>query len=189
LEKSWDINVRLLHWAIAVTVTVQQVTSLWMSDPGTQYLFSYHRLVGVVGAVVVLFFWLYSYAIYDLKYLFPWGQESRCEVWRESRALLHGRLPASGRGIGLSGFVHGLGVLALSGCALTGVIMFAMIPPGHVGPPDDPMAFTRYTLMHKFFGTALWVYWFGHVGFAVLHQLSGDNVFRDIFSLAKRAEK
>lgn len=183
MEKVWDLNIRLMHWAIAVTVTFQQFTSLWMSDPGSQYLFSYHRLVGPAAALVLLLFWLYSYAIYDLKYLFPWGREGRREIVREGRALLHGRLPGSGRGIGLSGFIHGLGVLAASGCALTGIVMFAMIPPGHAGPPEDPLAFTRYTMQHKFFGEMLWIYWCGHVGFALLHQLAGHKVMGTIFGL------
>lgn len=188
MERSWDINVRLLHWTIAVVVTFQQFSSIWMSDQGTQYLFPYHRIAGALAAIVALLFWLYSYAIYDLKYLFPWGQTARREVVREARALFRGRLPASGRGIGLSGFFHGLGLLALSGCGLTGVIMFAMIPPGHIGPPDDPIAFTHYTLMHKYFGQALWLYWFGHVGFALIHQFAGDNVLRAIFGLGHSPE-
>jgi len=188
MEKGWDIKLRLLHWGIAVTVTFQQFSSLYMSDPGTQYLFPYHRIVGAVAAAILLLFWLYSYAIYDIRVLFPWGRASRAEVRRETVALLRGRLPSSGRRIGLSGFIHGLGLLALTGCAVTGVIMFAMIPPGHVGPPDDAIAFTRYTLQHKFFGQLLWLYWCGHVAFALVHQLSGDNVFGAIFGLGRRQE-
>jgi hypothetical protein len=186
LDKEWDGYIRLLHLGIAITVTFQQFTSIWMSDPGTQYLFPYHRVIGLIAAIVVLLFWLYSYAIYDLKYLFPWGRDSRTEVWRESSALFLGRLPSSGREIGLSGFIHGLGLLAVSGCALTGLIMFAMIPPGHLGPPEDPIAFTRYTLLHKFFGEALWAYWFGHIGFALIHLLAGDNVFGAIFGYRRK---
>ena len=182
-SSTWDIKVRFLHWAITVLVTFQQFSSLWMSDPDSQYLFPYHRLLGAVATLVLLIFWLYSYAIYDLKVLFPWGGESRQAVKRELSALLHLHLPASGHRIGLSSFIHGLGILALTGCAVTGMVMFSMIPPGHTGPPEDPMAFTRYTLMHKFFGEALWVYWIGHVTFAILHQLVGDRVFSAIFSL------
>ena len=104
---------------------------------------------------------------------------------RELLGLLKRQLPASGNRIGLSSFIHGLGILALTGCAVTGMIMFSMIPPGHSGPPDDSMAFTRYTLQHKFFGEALWVYVYGHVIFAVIHQLKGDNVMDAIFSLKK----
>lgn len=182
----WDIKTRFLHWAIALTVTFQQFSSIWMSDQGSQYLFDYHRILGALVAAVLLVFWLYSYAIYDFRILFPWGKESRQLVKRELIALFHRRLPEAGHRIGLSSFIHGLGVLALTGCAVTGMIMFSMIPPGHSGPPDDPIAFTRYTMQHKFFGEALWVYWFGHVAFAILHQLRGDNVFGAIFGMGGR---
>jgi cytochrome b561 len=185
MEKSWDKNTRLLHWAMMVTVLFQQLSSIWMSDPGTQYLFPYHRIIGAIAAAVVLLFWLYSYAIYDFKILFPWGKESRREVWQELLGLFRRKLPQSGHRLGLSSFVHGLGILALTGCAITGVIMFAMIPPGHSGPPDDPIAFTSYTMKHKFFGEMLWLYLYGHVTFAVIHQLAGDNVFGAIFSLRR----
>ncbi len=185
MQNSWDKNTRLIHWAMSLTVIFQQFSSIWMSDPGTQYLFPYHRIIGAIAVAVVLLFWLYSYAIYDFKILFPWGKASRSEIWLELKGLLQRRLPASGRRIGLSSFVHGLGILALTGCALTGIIMFAMIPPGHVGPPEDPIAFTRYTLQHKFFGEMLWLYLCGHVIFSVIHQVSGDNVIGAIFSIRK----
>ncbi|WP_455231363.1 cytochrome b/b6 domain-containing protein [Geopseudomonas aromaticivorans] len=189
MKDRWDINLRLLHWAIALTATFQQFSSLYMSDPGTQYLFPWHRILGAVAALVLLLFWLYSYAIYDLKMLFPWGREGRQQVLREGLGLLHGHLPQSGRGIGLSSFVHGLGLLAMSGCAATGMIMFAMIPPGHVGPPADGIAFTRYTLQHKFFGEMLWLYWCGHVAFALVHQIKGDNVLGAIFGLGRGRDR
>ncbi len=189
MKDGWDINLRLLHWAIALTATFQQFSSLYMSDPGTQYLFPWHRILGAVAALVLLLFWLYSYAIYDLKMLFPWGREGRQQVLREGLGLLRGHLPQSGRAIGLSSFVHGLGLLAMSGCAATGMIMFAMIPPGHVGPPADGIAFTRYTLQHKFFGEMLWLYWCGHVAFALVHQIKGDNVLGAIFGLGKGRDR
>ena len=188
MQNSWDRNTRLIHWAMSLTVIFQQFSSIWMSDPGTQYLFPYHRIIGAIAVAVVLLFWLYSYAIYDFKILFPWGEESRSEIWREVKGLFQRKLPASGRRIGLSSLVHGLGILALTGCAITGIIMFAMIPPGHVGPPEDPIAFTRYTLQHKFFGEMLWLYLCGHVIFAVIHQLADDNVFGAIFSLRKNED-
>lgn len=159
-----------------------------MSEEGTQFLFDYHRIIGAVAAVVVFFFWLYAQAIYDFKILFPWGRESRRVVKQELLGLFRLCLPASGHRVGLSSFIHGLGLLALTGCALTGIVMFSMIPPGHVGPPEDPAAFTRYTLMHKFFGEALWIYWLGHVAFAVVHQLTGDKVFAAIFRLGNRKD-
>lgn len=189
MQQNWNINTRRIHWALLITVIFQQFSSIWMSDQGTQFLFPYHRIIGAIASAVVLLFWLNSYAIYHFKELFPWNKQARGEVLRELAGLFKRKLPASGNRIGLSSFIHGLGILALTGCAVTGMIMFSMIPPGHSGPPDDPMAFTRYTLQHKFFGEVLWVYVGGHVAFALLHQLSGDKVFGAIFSLKKDSGK
>ena len=180
-ERTWDMNVCKLHWAIATVVTFQQFSSLWMSDPGTQYLFPFHRIIGAMAVVVLVVFWIYSHVYGEFAILFPWGRTARREVMQDGLRIIHGRLPVSGRRVGLSGFVHGLGLLALTGCGLTGIVMFTMIPPGHIGPPDDPIAFTRYTLQHKFFGELLWWYWWGHVAFALAHQMRGDNVFGAIF--------
>jgi cytochrome b len=55
MDKHWDIKTRQLHWGIAVTVTFQQFSSLYMSDPGPQYLFPYHRILGAVSAADKVF--------------------------------------------------------------------------------------------------------------------------------------
>ncbi|MEJ2345614.1 MAG: cytochrome b/b6 domain-containing protein [Gammaproteobacteria bacterium] len=181
---TWSAASRLLHWAIVLTITFQQATGLFMSDPGTQFLFPPHRYIGLVTGLVLLLFWLYSYAAYDLALLFPWNRAAFRAIASEVLGLWRRRLPPPGRRAGLSSFVHGLGILAVSGCAVTGVVIHAMIPSGPPAPPQDPAAFTRYVLAHKFFADALWVYWAGHVGFALLHQLTGSNVFGSIFGRA-----
>lgn len=181
---TWQFPVRALHWVIALTVTFQQLTSLFMSEPGTQYLFPYHEYVGLLAGLSLLLLWLYSYSVYDLPILFPWGKEGRRLVMAETRGLLRGQLPPGGHLRGLSSFIHGLGLLAASGSGLTGAMMFRMVPPGHKGPAEDPIAFTHYALMHNFFGMMLWIYIAGHVLFALVHQFKGDNVFGAIFSLA-----
>lgn len=181
---TWSAPSRVLHWAIVLTITFQQVTGLLMSDPGTQFLFPPHRYIGLVAALVLLLFWLYSYAAYDLALLFPWNRASLRVIASELLGLWRRRLPPPGRQAGVSSFVHGLGILAASGCAVTGAAVHAMIPSAPPAPPKDPVAFTRYVLAHKFFADALWVYWAGHVGFALLHQLTGSNVFGSIFGHA-----
>lgn len=181
---TWSAASRLLHWAIVIAITFQQASSLFMSDPGTQFLFLPHRYVGLLAGVILALFWCYSYAIYDLPLLFPWNREGLRVVGGELLGLARLHLPIPGRRPGLSSFVHGLGILAATGCAVTGVVIHAMLPSGHAGPPDDPVAFTRYVLSHKFFGELLWAYCVGHVVFALLHQFTGSNVFGAIFGRA-----
>ncbi len=184
-QTTWQFPVRALHWVIAIAVTFQQLTSLFMPYPGTQYLFPYHEYVGLLAGLAVLLLWLYSYAAYDLPVLLPWGKKGRRLVVAETLDLFRLRLPPGGHQAGLSSFIHGLGLLAATGCAYTGTMMFTLVPPWHKGTASDPMAFTHYALEHKFFGTLLWVYIAGHILFALIHQFSGDNVFGAIFSLAR----
>jgi len=184
--KEWDIYVRLLHWVIAVSVIFQLFSSLFMADISTQYLFPFHEIIGLIASLTILMFWLYAFAVYDLPILFPWNRKGLQIVGSETLSVFRGHLPKSGRRIGLSSFVHGLGLLALTGNALTGIILFSMLPSGHQVAPSDPIAFTRYSIDHKFFGDLLWVYWFGHIAFALLHQFSGNNVLGKIFSLRQK---
>lgn len=88
MPHNWNINTRLIHWALLITVIFQQFSSIWMSDHGTQFLFPYHRIIGAIASVVVLLFWLNSYALYHFEILFPWGKQARGEVLRELAGLL-----------------------------------------------------------------------------------------------------
>ncbi len=188
-SKEWGIYVRLLHWVIVLTVTFQLFSSLFMADTSTQYLFPYHEIIGLLASLAVLVFWVYAFAVYDLPILFPWNRKGLRIVGSETMNLFRGRLPEAGRRVGLSSFIHGLGLLALTGNALTGVILFNMLPAVHNVPPSDPIAFTHYSIDHKFFGDLLWVYWFGHIIFALLHQFLDNNVLGKIFSLRRQLDR
>lgn len=177
----YSLPLRLLHGAIAVLASFQQISSLWMSDPGTQWLFPFHRILGVVAVLAVLLFWMHGYAMQNTGRLFPWGKTGRAQVLADGRSLLRGQLPPVTGQPGLAAFGHGIGILLLTGCAITGLVMFSMIPPWHDGPPASPMAFTRWTLTHKWFGQWLWWYWLGHIGFALLHHWRGERVFAAMF--------
>ena len=184
-QPAWNRNTRLLHWGMAITVTFQLFSSLFMADQGTQYLFNYHEIIGVLAAFVVVLFWIYAFAFYELPILFPWNKEGMTAAWSELKGLFRGKLPPAGRRVGLSSLVHGLGLLALSGNVYTGLFIFYLVPPGHHAAGSDAMAFTHYSLEHKFFGELLWVYWIGHVAFALLHQFAGDRVLGGIFGFSR----
>ena len=86
--------------------------------------------------------------------------------------------------MGLSGLVHGLGLLALTGSTITGFILYFYAPMGTRINPANSTAFTRLSLDHKWFGELLWIYWIGHVVFALLHQLTRADIFREIFGFS-----
>ncbi|MGA9854724.1 MAG: cytochrome b/b6 domain-containing protein [Gammaproteobacteria bacterium] len=186
--QQWGINVRIVHLILACTVTFQLFSSLCMADPGIQFLFPIHEFIGLVTAGCVLAFWWLSIANHDLRILLPWNRAGVSAILHDIGGLLHGRLPVTGKQLGLSGFVHGLGLLALTGSSITGFIIYFYVPmAGHVNPADSA-SFTRWSLDHKFFGELLWIYWFGHVGFAILHQILGKNIIQGIFNLNTPAD-
>lgn len=181
----WRVNIRILHWIIASTVTFQLFSSLFMADQGTQFLFPVHEIIGLIAAGCIAGFWWFSINNHDLPILFPWNRAGIVAALRDIGGLFKGRLPPAGRRVGLSGLVHGLGILALTGSAITGFIIYFYAPMGQRINPADSTAFTHLSLEHKWFGELLWIYWIGHVVFALLHQLTGANIFKDIFGFSK----
>lgn len=178
---AWDTNTRILHWLLVVTVTFQLASSLFMADSPTQFLFPVHELVGLVGGVSVVLFWLYAYAHGDMGILLPWNRSGAAAIARDLIGMLRGRLPPAGRRVGLSSFVHGLGLLALTGSGFTGVLLFFLAPMGAHVNPANAVDFTKLSLDHKFFGELVWAYFIGHLTFALLHQLRGGRILGGIF--------
>lgn len=66
----------------------------------------------------------------SLRVLFPWSKRGRQNVLEDLMVLRRLRLPLRDRGEpGLAGLVHGLGLLCVSGMAVTGSIIFSLLGP------------------------------------------------------------
>lgn len=185
----WDGFTRILHWGLTLCVTFQLFTGLFVSAPGTLRYFHWHEYGGLIASAVILLHWMWSFTIRDLGLLFPWNPNNFGRVKVEAIGLLRGNIPAAGRQVGLSSFIHGLGLLAMSGMAVSGVFLFVFIPVrlGGMDPSAHPAAITALSLIHRYLSYGAWAYWVGHVGFAILHQLRGNRVFGAIY--LGRAEK
>ena len=80
-QATWSIPTRVLHMAMAFTVSLQLLLSLVMAPPDEErastlarLAFEAHEWVGLVAAVVVIFHWLWSaLSLQDggLAHLFP----------------------------------------------------------------------------------------------------------------------
>ncbi len=180
---SWDNGTRLLHWGLAVMISFQIFSGLLVATPGTLVYFYVHEWGGLATTVVIALNWFWSYANYDLALLFPWNDAGMADVVAELQKLRCGRLPRPGRVRGLSSFGHGLGLLAVTGMAVTGTLIYVVIPGGlgALAHSRHYMAFTDLVRLHKVIAGLVWVYWVGHVGFAFLHQVHGGRVFGGIF--------
>ncbi len=188
----WDRPTRFLRLGLAATVTVQLLVSLWMVGPASRHPatalehagFVVHEWVGLCALVIVLAHWLWSLQSSGdagIRHLFPLDREGRREVLAELRVLGSGRRVEQGPGGGLAGLAHGLGLLAVTAIAATGGVLFVLLS----GFRDNPALTHTVAHLHALVSNFVWVYWFGHVGMALLHQFRGDGVLRRMFSLSK----
>ncbi|MHB1266666.1 MAG: cytochrome b/b6 domain-containing protein, partial [Acidithiobacillus ferriphilus] len=71
---------------------------------------------------------------------------------------------------------HGLGLLAVTGMALMGFIMFFLIPNYGVAAPIGFYQLPKK--MHDFLSSFVWLYWWGHIGMATLHASKSPAILR-----------
>jgi len=183
----WDTPTRLLHLGLVSSVTVQLMVSLVMEAPGARAhsaleVFSYqvHRYAGLAALAVVLAHWVWSLTTRGratVRNLFPSTSHERARVLSEARGMLEKQIPDSETPGGVTGLVHGLGLLAVTAVALTGALLFVWWP--EVGKPDA----LTHTLgdVHSALSNLVWAYWIVHGGIAVIHHYLGHDTLRNMF--------
>ncbi len=184
---------RFLHYGLALTVTFQLAISLVMQarahhgvPPGAfaHGAFEAHRFVGLAAVAIVVLHWLWSVRPHmdgGIGHLFPWVGSERARLISDLRGLLRGQVPESGPRGGLAGAIHGLGLLAATGMAVTGTVLFVKFPEAGAVPATARTA----AEVHSAVANLVWAYWFGHVGMAVLHHLTGHDTLRRMFRLSR----
>lgn len=184
---NWSLQTRILHIGLVLTVSAQLAISLVMEAPdhtGSAFeklAFSAHEVVGMTALAIVLVHWAWSifgHADGGLKHLLPIGKESRKEVMNDVANLKQGKLPETGKKGGLIGLIHGLGLLAVTGIAITGGALFVLFP--ETGEPG--MLAEAFAEVHEGIATLVWAYWIGHGSMAILHHLSGHDTVKKMFS-------
>ncbi|MEJ2478787.1 MAG: cytochrome b/b6 domain-containing protein [Acidihalobacter sp.] len=183
----WRRPVRWLHFGLALTITLQLFNSLVMSPPFYRHasafglgLFGMHEYLGLLAAAIVVLHWLWM--PFDrqrlFSHLFPWGAQGRRDVMDDLRTLAQGQLPGESDRGGLSGLVHGLGLLAATGAGLTGVLLYVLM-----GASSAPALLLYLSAeLHSAFGNLMWGYLGGHVLLATVHHLIGHPTLKRMFS-------
>ena len=180
----FDNTTKIIHLAMAIVLTLQMGIGLLVHDPQTRFFLYLHEYVGILSALVIFVEWLWIYTASQFSVLFPWNRAGISLVVKDIRNLGKHRLPEGGDTVGLSGFWHGIGILSFTFMALTGTILLFVLPGGHsiLGlHSTDFVLYTRISLYHRLVSYLAWVYLLGHVLFAILHQLAGNDVFGRIF--------
>lgn len=185
---NWSLPTRFLHIGLVLTVSAQLFISLVMSAPdhkGTAFskmAFEAHEIVGLTALAIVLLHWLwsiFSHADGGLSHLFPMNKNDRDRLVKEVKDLKKGQLPETGKKGGLVGFIHGLGLLAVTGIAITGGFLFILFPE-----TGEPGALAEaFAELHEGIAALVWTYWVAHGGMALIHQVQGHKILNNMFSL------
>jgi len=188
---TWSLPTKWLHLGLVLTVTLQLLISLVMVAPDHQggqwgkMAFELHEIVGLTALGIVVLHWIWSIMEHvkggGLGHLFPWRADARQQVINELKGLRHGKLPAGGKRGGLSGFIHGLGLLVVTAIAITGGFLFILFP--ETGEPG--VLAEGFAELHEALASLVWAYWLGHGGMAMLHHFSGHDEVKNMFTFNK----
>ena len=189
-NNNWSLQTRFLHIGLVLTVSAQLFISLIMTAPDhtgssfSKLAFDAHEVVGLTALGIVLLHWawsVFSQADGGLKHLFPLSKPARQEVIKEVKDLKLGKLPETGNKGGLIGLIHGLGLLAVTGIAITGGFLFILFPE-----TGEPGALAEaFAELHEGIAGLVWTYWIGHGGMALIHHFKGHDIMKKMFRFHK----
>lgn len=132
--------------------------------------FEIHAKVGLLVAAVCALHWcwvLLPGARPGVGSLFPWRRrENRRQIYLDVRSVADGKISSISRESPLVGTVHGLGLLAVSGSAVGGIVNYE----GYfVGAPIPSYILHWVARWHIALGYIVAIFLIGHVTMAVLH--------------------
>ncbi|MFD2234605.1 cytochrome b/b6 domain-containing protein [Phaeospirillum tilakii] len=182
-----DKKTRLLHRLLAAGVILQLLLSLVMVHPSPShagnFFFTIHEFLGLAVAAVLVAHWAYMLPKYRATpyYLFPWTKaEDRAALIADAKATLESlrarKLPESDVPTPLVGAVQGIGLIAASAMAVTGVLMFLFAGPDGLG-----LIGGLAKGIHELVAPVLWTYLIIHVAAGVLHQAFGAPLLSQMF--------
>lgn len=182
----WSRPLRILHLLLAIAVTAQLFIGSFMRDPhpGRPDTFGFmtHEVIGLTILVLVVLHWAWvlTHPAEGIGRLFPWtGPGLRQVVDELWQAVRWRRLPPGGAGrAGLSGFVHGLGLLAITATVALGASFFILRAAGVSHAVLAPIK-----NVHDVFAVVVWVYWGGHLAATIAHSMLGQPIWKNMFRL------
>jgi hypothetical protein len=144
-------------------------------------LFHAHMWVGMAMAVVIALFWLQIYYNEQVRaHLFPYRGTYLQNICVDITGMIKGCFPESGLRGGLPGLIQGVGLLAVTGMAFTGVTMFFLIPSFGASAPIHIYQIPKK--IHDYISEFVWVFWWVHISAGLLHFFRSPR-FPAIFKL------
>ena len=179
----WPNTTKWLHICLAVFMTFELMSELdmkaiWKRKGELHFrhlLFHAHMWVGMATVVVIALFWIQIYYNEQVRaHLFPYRGTYLQNICADITGMVKGYLPASGLRGGLPGLVQGLGLLVVTGMALTGFTMFFLIPNFGASAPIHIYQIPKK--IHDYVSEFVWVYWWAHLSAALLHFFRSPRI-------------
>lgn len=186
----WSGPLRTLHLLLAIAVTAQLFIGAFMRDPrpgrADSFGFMCHEVIGasILALLILHWGWTLAHPNEGIRHLFPWSRAGVRRVMTELwQAIRYQHLPAGGpENQGLVGFVHGLGILAVTVTVLLGGSFFLTRLAG-----GSILARVLIKNIHDVFAVIVWVYWGGHLAAVIAHSLLRQSVWRPMFMIGHQA--
>lgn len=175
--------VKWLHAFFAILITFEVMSELdmkaiWKRKGELHFrhlLFHAHMWIGMATALVVALFWIQIYYKEHVRsHLFPYQGEYLKNICADISGLAKGCLPATGVRGGLPGLIQGLGLLAVTGMAATGFVMFFLIPNFGAAAPVHFYQIPKK--IHDYLSELVWIFWWLHAGVGVVHFVSSPKI-------------
>ena len=186
-KTNWSLHTKFLHLGLVATVTAQLFISLVMSAPDEKNqsvlghtAYEMHEIIGLTALAIVLIHWAWSLLSKregGIKRFFPLGSQGRGMIVQDVKNILRRNFTAINEN-GLPSLIQGLGLLAVTGAAMSGLVIFLTLP--ETGKPGNVAE--AFMELHEGITTFVWIYWGGHGGAALLHHFSGSDIVRRMFS-------
>lgn len=183
----WSRPLRTIHLLLAAAVTAQLFIGSFMRSPhpGRPDTFGFmsHEVIGaiILALIIVHWLWTFTHPNEGIRHLFPWTRQGLINVANQLwQAVRYQRLPPGGpeeQG-GLAGFVHGLGLLAVTAMVITGGTFFIARAEG---ASHAVLEFLENDV-HDVFAVIVWIYWGGHLAATVFHSLLRQPVWKRMLS-------
>ena len=169
-----------LHAALATGVVIElSLEAVMRVPPGVglgvrdwhREAFELHAHFGPTVAVICALHWLWvclPWSRPGLAYLFPWMQRDRRAILRrEFKNLLHLEVPPPGQLSPLTGTVHGLGLLAVTGSVVGGSVSYLGYYTG-VAISNQVLHWASLELIAT--SWFVWTFVIGHISMAAWHR-------------------
>ncbi|MGB3243058.1 MAG: cytochrome b/b6 domain-containing protein [Sulfitobacter sp.] len=188
---------RLVHAGLALAIIMQLLSAQFMQVPRDDRLgntaFEVHEYSGMLALGLAVLFWLTAIRRTvgtDAAALLPWFNAGRrhalrqdlLRFWQDLKRL---KLPAHRDASPLVSGIHGLGLLLVTGMALSGTI-YAI--SGLVGGQKNGAVHLMMDV-HGAAGNLVWAYLIGHAGMAVIYHFKSSFDLRDMWSFRSGTSK